>query len=149
VLGALDPCGSKVIKFDVTYVKPRLPYHVAFQIHMGYSMYTIKHTVVDKGATTCVMYLVCWKALSSSTLSQSPTMLTAFYGRSFHPHNILLAFPAQLGGRTVEVDVEVVDAPLDYNLLLGINWTYAMIVIISSVFRTHCLPHDGKIMTID
>jgi hypothetical protein len=35
-LGALEPSGSKVIKFDVTYVKPRLPYHVAFQIHVEY-----------------------------------------------------------------------------------------------------------------
>jgi hypothetical protein len=30
-LGALDPCGSKVIKFDITDVKPHLPYHVAFK----------------------------------------------------------------------------------------------------------------------
>jgi hypothetical protein len=33
-LGALDSSGSKVIKFDVADVKPRLPYHVAFQIHV-------------------------------------------------------------------------------------------------------------------
>jgi hypothetical protein len=49
----------------------------------------------------------------------------------------------------VEVDVEVVDAPLDYNLLLGHNWTYAMIVIVSSIFYTLCFPHDGKIVMID
>jgi hypothetical protein len=40
----------------------------------------------------------------------------------------------------VEVDVEVVDVPLDYNLLLGCNWTYAMTEIISSIFRTLCFP---------
>jgi hypothetical protein len=51
-LGALDPCGSKVIKFDVMDVKPRFPYHVAFQIHMGYSKYTIKRIVIDEGAAT-------------------------------------------------------------------------------------------------
>jgi hypothetical protein len=33
-LGALEPSGSKIIKFDVMDVKPRLPYHVAFQIHV-------------------------------------------------------------------------------------------------------------------
>jgi hypothetical protein len=49
-LGALEPSGSKVIKFDVTDVKPRLPYHVAFQIHVEYSKYTIKRVVVDEGA---------------------------------------------------------------------------------------------------
>jgi hypothetical protein len=49
----------------------------------------------------------------------------------------------------VEVDVEVVDAPLDYNLLLGRNWTYAMTTVMSSIFHTLCFPHEGKIVTID
>jgi hypothetical protein len=148
-LGALDPSRSKVIKFDVTDVKPHLPYHVAFQIHVGYLKYTIKRNVVDEGAATCVMSLVCWKSLGSPTLSQSPTMLTAFDGRSFRPHIILPAFLIQIGGKMVEVDVEVVDAPLDYNLLLGRNWNYAMTAIVSSVFHTLCFPHDGRIVAID
>jgi len=50
----------------------------------------------------------------------------------------------------VEVDIKVVvDVPLDYNLLLGCNWTYAMTAIISSVFCTLFFPHNGKIMMID
>jgi hypothetical protein len=48
----------------------------------------------------------------------------------------------------VEVDVYVVYAPLDYNLLLGHNWTYAMTIVVSSVFHTLCFPHDGKIVTL-
>jgi hypothetical protein len=63
-------------------------------------------------------------------------MLTAFDGRYFRPHGILCAFPIQLGGKMVEVDVEVINAPLEYNLLLGRNWTYSMTAIISSVFHT-------------
>jgi hypothetical protein len=46
-------------------------------------------------------------------------MLTTFDDHSFHLHSILPAFLVQLGGKMVEVDVEVVDVPLDYNLLLG------------------------------
>jgi hypothetical protein len=65
------------------------------------------------------------------------------------PHHILPAFLVQLGGKTVEVEVEVVDAPLDYNLLLGHNWTYAMIVVMSSVFHTLFFPHEGNIVMID
>jgi hypothetical protein len=147
-LGALDPSGSKFIKFDVTNVKPRFPYHVALQFHVGYSKYTIKHIVFDEGATTCVMSLFCWKSLDSLTLSQSLTMLTTFDGRSFRPHNIIPSFLVQLG-KMVEVGVEVVDAPLNYNLLLGCNWTYTMTAIISSISRTLCFPHNGKIMAID
>jgi hypothetical protein len=76
-------------------------------------------------------------------------MLNTFDGRYFLPHGILLAFPIQLGGKTVDVDVEVVDAPLDYNLLLGKNWTYALTTIVFSIFHTLCFPHVGKIMMID
>ena len=91
-LGALYPSGSKVIKFDVIDVKPRLPYHVAFQIHVGYSNYTIKHVVVDEGVASCVMSIIYWKVIGSPTLSQFPTMLTTFDGHSFHPHGILPPF---------------------------------------------------------
>jgi hypothetical protein len=49
----------------------------------------------------------------------------------------------------MEFDVEVVDAPLDYNLRLWHNWYYAMAVIMSSLFHTLCFPHEGKIVTID
>jgi hypothetical protein len=76
-------------------------------------------------------------------------MLTTFNDHSFHPHGILPAFPVQLGGKMVEVEVEVVDAPLDYILLLGRNWTYAMAVVVLSVFHTLCFPHQGEIVTID
>jgi hypothetical protein len=148
VLGALEPSGSKVIKFDVIYVKPRLPYHVEFQIHVEYSKYTIKHAVVDEGVATCVMSLIYWKSLDSPTLSKSLNMLTSFEGHSLRIHNILPAFLVQLGGKMVEVEVEVFYAPLDYNLLLGCNWTDAMVVFISFVFCTLCFPHEGKIVTI-
>ena len=35
----------------------------------------------------------------------------------------------------MSIDVEVVDAPLEYNLLLGRNWMYSMQVVASSLFR--------------
>jgi hypothetical protein len=120
-----------------------------YKIHVEYSKYTIKHVVVDEGTATCLMSLVCWKSLDSPTLSKSSKMLTTFEGHSFRPHDILPTFSVQLGGKTVEVEVEVVDAPLEYNLLLGCSWTYAMIVIMSFIFCTLCFTHEGKIVTID
>jgi hypothetical protein len=149
ILGALDHCVSMIIKFNVTNINPCFPYHVSFQIHMDYPKYTIKHIVIDEGVATCVMSLTCWKAIGSPTLSQYSTMLTAFDGHSFHPHDILPTFLVQLGRNTVEVDVKVVDATLENNLLLGRKWTYAMTAVVSFVFHTLCFPHDGKIVTID
>jgi hypothetical protein len=61
-------------------------------------------------------------------------MLRAIDGQGFHPHGILQSLPIQLGRKTITVDVEVVNAPLDYNLLLGRSWFYAMTIVASSVF---------------
>lgn len=69
------------------------------------------------------MSITCWKGLGSLTLIPSLTMLNNFYGHTFQPHGIIPSFSIKLGGETVETEVEVVDAPLDYNLLLGRNWT--------------------------
>jgi hypothetical protein len=47
------------------------------------------------------------------------------------------------------IEVEVVDAPLDYNILLGRSWTYAMQVVVAIVFPVLLFPHEGRIVTID
>jgi hypothetical protein len=122
---------------------------VAFQIHVDYSKYTIKCAVFDEGAATSVMSLFFLKSLISPTLSKSSNMLISFDGHSFCPHGILPSFLVQLGGKTIEVEVEVVDALLYYNLFLGRNWTYSMIVVVSFIFHTLCFPHEGKIVMID
>jgi hypothetical protein len=96
-----------------------------------------------------MMSLACWKAIGQPILSPSPTLLTAFDGHSFRPHGIIPSFPMQLGGKTMCIEVEVVDAPLDYNLLLGRSWTYAMHAVVATVFWVLLFPHEGRIMTID
>jgi hypothetical protein len=40
-------------------------------------------------------------------------------------------YPLNWEEKLFYVDVEVVDAPLDYNLLLGQSWFYAMTVVAS------------------
>jgi hypothetical protein len=47
------------------------------------------------------------------------------------------------------VEVEVFDALLDYNLLLGHSWTYAMQAMVATVFQVLLFPHEGWIVTID
>ena len=42
----------------------------------------------------------------------------------------------------------VVQGPLDFNLLLGCDYVYAMKVVVSIVFRVMHFRHDGKIVTI-
>ena len=104
--------------------------------------------MVDEGASTCVMSMSCWKALESPYLVPSNTLLTAFDERSFRLHGILPAFKIKLAGKAVFVEVEVIDSSLDYNMILGRHWTYAMCVIPSVVFRVVLFPHEGKFVTV-
>jgi hypothetical protein len=54
-----------------------------------------------------------------------------------------------LGGKTIFFDVMVVRDPLDFDLLLGRDYVYAMKAIVSTLFRVIFLPHDGRMVTID
>lgn len=94
---------------------------MAFQIPVLVKSRRVFRTVIDEGASMCIMSLNCWKNLGSPTLNQSPTILKAFDGRGFHPYGILQDLLIEVEGKIVNLDVEVVDAPLDYNLLLGHN----------------------------
>jgi hypothetical protein len=95
-LGSTETCNPGSIMLDTTNLKPRMPYHVAFQIVVAHptKMFTgnIFRTVVDEGTLTCVMSLACWKAIGQPALSPSPTLLTTFDGHSFRPHDIIPSF---------------------------------------------------------
>jgi hypothetical protein len=43
----------------------------------------------------------------------------------------------------------VVDAPLDYNLMLGRSWNYVMQVVVATIFQVLLFPHEVRIITID
>jgi hypothetical protein len=122
-LGYTETCNLGTIMLDTTNLKPHLPYHVAFQIVVAHPTKTftrnIFRTVVDERTLACIMSLACWKAIGQPILSLFPTLLTSFDGRSFRPHGIIPSFPVKLGGKTMWIEVEVVGASLDYNLLLG------------------------------
>jgi hypothetical protein len=148
-LGTIDPESSNQIMFNLDNYASRLSNQISFQVDVVVHNQQIHRNILDEGASTCVMSLALWKVLKSPTLNKYPTMLHTFDGRGFHPHGLLRSLPIQLGGKTITVDVEVVDAPIDYNLLLGRSWFYAMIVVALSVFRCVQFPHRGKIITVD
>jgi hypothetical protein len=67
------------------------------------------------------MFITCWKDIGSPTLTESHNTLKAFNGTIFKPYDVLSSLSIMLEGKLVNVEVEVFDAPLDYNLLLGRN----------------------------
>ena len=79
------------------------------------------------------MSFKCWQALGSPRLVQSHTVQKEFDGNSFSPHTLIVSFPIKWCGNNVTLDVEVVDAPIDYNIILGHSWIHAMMAIVSLV----------------
>jgi len=90
-----------------------------------------------------------WQALGSPPLVPVVPNLTAFDGGTSQPLGILPKFPITLGGKTVYIDVSVTQVSLDFSLLLGRDYVYAMGALVSSLFCVVCFPHDGRIVTID
>lgn len=75
--------------------------------------------MINEGASTYIMFVSCWKATGSLPLNQYPNALEAFDGRGSRPYGILTNLPIMLEGKTIDLEVEVVDVNLNYNLLLG------------------------------
>jgi len=55
----------------------------------------------------------------------------------------------ELAGKIILIDIKVLDAQLDYNILLGNSYMYTMTEVASSKFCVIMFPNDGKIITID
>ena len=139
-VGVVDSTDASLLSFDPAQSEPHLPHSIALQISIGCLGKQVHRTMLDEGAATCIMSFTCWQALGSPTLAASQTVLKAFDGHFFSPHGILAAFP---------IEVEVVNVPLDYNLLLGRSWFYPMRAVASTVYRLVHFPHQGKIVSID
>jgi hypothetical protein len=75
--------------------------------------------------------------------------LFTFNRRNNHPLGILPQFSITLGGKIIFIDVMVVPDPLDFDLLLGKDYVYAMKAIVSTLFHVIYFPHDGIMVTID
>ena len=55
----------------------------------------------------------------------------------------------ELGDKTVEIEVEVIDGNLDYNILLGRPWIYVVVVVVSTYFGKIAFPFKGVITIIE
>jgi hypothetical protein len=82
-------------------------------------------------------------------LNESQNTLKEFNGSGFKPYGVLPSLPITLEGKMVQVEAEVFDTPLDYNLLLGRNWIDSMHAVVSTLFRVVHFPHQGKVVTVD
>lgn len=105
-------------------------------------------TIIDEGASVSILSSIAWKALGSPALLPELRNLSGFDKGTSRPLGILPDVPVTLKGKTVRMNVLVVQGPLDYNLLLGRDYIYCMGAIVSSLFRVMCFPHEGRVVKL-
>jgi hypothetical protein len=105
--------------------------------------------LIDEGASISILSSVAWHALGCPQLALVTQNLLAFNRRTSQPLGTLTQFLVTLGGKTIFIDVMVVRDPLDFALLLGWDYVYAMKAIVSTLFCVISFPHDGRIVTIN
>ena len=148
-MGAVDPTDTRLITFDLDNCKPRLPAAVAIQVPVKIRNITVHRCIIDEGASTCIMSKTVWQKLGSPEIIPFAITLRAYDRRPSSPKGLFQNVPVELRGKTILIDIKVIDAPLDYNILFGRSYMYTMKEVASSIFRTMMFPHNGKIITID
>jgi hypothetical protein len=83
------------------------------------------------------------------SLTESHNTLKAFNGTLFKPYGVLPSLSIMLEGKAVNVEAEVFDAPIDYNLILGRSWIDSMHAVVSTLFRVLRFLHQGKVVVVD
>jgi hypothetical protein len=128
---------------------PHLPSHIPFQITVQVCGQDIPQTLIDEDVSVRIFSSFSWQALGCPQLASITQNLLAFNRRTSQPLGTLPQFPVTLGGKNFFIDVMVVQDPLDFSLLLGRDYFYAMKAIVSTIFRMIYFPHDGRMVTID
>ena len=62
-IGAVDVQDSNLIIFDLENSTPRLPHQMAFKIPVLVKNMPYYRTVINEGASTCIMSIQCWRSL--------------------------------------------------------------------------------------
>jgi hypothetical protein len=144
------PPSNEAIRFDWDVLTgPRLPSYFPFQITVQVCGQDVTKTLIDEGSSVSILSSIAWQALGCPSLASVTQNLLAFNRRTSQPIGTLPQFPVTLGGKTVFIDVMVVQDPLDFSLLLGRDYVYAMKAIVSTLFRVISFPHDGRVVTVD
>jgi hypothetical protein len=126
VLGGIPPSPVKpppsneaILFYWGVLTGPRLPSHIPFKITVQVCGRDVPHALIDEGSSVSILSSIAWKALGYPQLVSVTQTLFSFNRRTSHPLGILPQFPVTLGGKTVFIDVMVVQDPLDFDLLLG------------------------------
>jgi hypothetical protein len=114
------PPSNEAIRFDWGVLTgPHLPSYIPFQITVQVCGRDVPQTLIDEGLSVSILSSIAWQALGCSPLALVTQNLLAFDRRTSQPLGTLPQFPVTLGGKTVFIDIMVVQDPLDFLYSLG------------------------------
>jgi hypothetical protein len=143
------PPSPRMVSFDWNdRVEPHIPSSAPFKIRVEVNSTNSYQCIVDEGVSTSILSSLVWKVLGSLELVFSSHELLYFKRCSSECLGILPQLLISLGVKIILVDVIVVQGPLDFNILLGCDYVYAMNVVVSNLFWVMHFPHNGIIVTI-
>jgi hypothetical protein len=106
------PPSNEAIHFDWGVLTgPHLPSYIPFQITVQVCGQDVPQTLIDEGASVSILSSIAWQALGYPQLALVTQNLLAFNRRTSQPLGTLPQFPVTLGGKTVFIDVMVVQDP--------------------------------------
>jgi hypothetical protein len=143
------PSNEAILFYWGVLSRRRPPSHIPFNITVKFFGWYIPQTLIDKGLSVSILSSISWQSLGYPQVIPVTQTLFSFNKRTRHPLGILPQFPVTLGGKTVFIDVMVVQDPLDFYLLLRRDYVYAMKAIVSTLFHVTTFPHNGGIVAID
>jgi hypothetical protein len=147
---AKPPLSNEAILFDWgALTGPHLPSHIPFHITIQVCGRDVPQTLIDEGVSVSILSSVAWHALGCPQLALVTQNLLSFNRRTSQPLGTLPQFSVTLGEKNVFIDVMVVRDPLDFSLILGRDYVYAMKSIVSTLFSVISFPHDGIMVTIN
>jgi hypothetical protein len=115
-------------------VEPCLPSSAPFQIRVEVNSKNIYRCIVDEGASASILSSSIWKVLGSLELVSGSHELLDFDKRPRKYLGILPQLHISLGGKTILVDVIVVQGSLDFNMILMRDYLYAKNIVVSTLF---------------
>lgn len=122
-----------------------MPFQIIIQ---AYNVF-VPSTIIDEVTYISILSSTTRQALGSLQLMPVTQNLLAFNKGTSQPLAIVPKLCITLGRKIVYIDVMVVQAHLNFSLLLGCDYVYVMGDLVSSLFCVMCFMHEGRIMTID
>jgi hypothetical protein len=107
------PPSNENIHFDWDVLTaPHLPSYIPFQIIVQVFGQDVTKMLIDEGSSVSILSSLAWQALGCPSLAPVTQNLLAFNRRTSQPLGTLPQFPITLGGKTVFIDVMVVQDSL-------------------------------------